>query len=79
MNDINYFKIVYLCGVKSAHYSYTMVCPHVREDNPRVKRVDYLTYRWTTLYNLSVDLAHLGIFCAKVGKDGIKTSSILCN
>ena len=43
-----------------------------RGDNPRVKRVDYLTYRWTTLYHLSVDLAHLGIFCAKVGKGGIK-------
>ena len=47
-------------------------------DNPLV---DYLPYRWTTMEKrfytnyIVLDLAHYNIFCAKVGKNGIK----VCN
>ena len=43
-----------------------------------LKRVDYLTYRWTNMVNLfyttyiSVDLAHHEVFRAQVGKGGLK-------
>ena len=34
--------------------------------------MDYLTYRWTTWYNINVDLAHYDNVHDKVVKGGIK-------
>ena len=57
-----------------------MCCPPVREDNPRALasgltyvQVDKhgITILYLSTY-ISVDHAHCDIFCAKVGKDGIK-------
>ena len=56
----------------------TMVCPHVRGDNPRALasglsyvQVDKLVYIFYTTY-ISVDLSYHEIVRAKVGKGGIK-------
>ena len=63
-------------------YSYTMGCPPVRGDNPRALasglsnvQVDKHGITIFTTY-ISVELAHCEIFCAKVGKGGIKNSRI---
>ena len=55
-----------------------MGCPPVREDNPRAIAIYTLMYRWTNMVLLfhtiytSIDLAHHEIFCAKIGKGGIR-------
>ena len=58
-----------------------MGCPPVRGDNPRalasgLSYVQVDKHGITILY-ISVDLAHHEIFHAKVGKGGLKVSTIL--
>ena len=64
--------------------SYTMGCPPVRGDNPRAfaSGLSYVQVdeHGITIFStyISVDLAHHDIFCAKVGKGGIRICLGMC-
>ena len=73
-----YFTQLLLQWKTAISNSYTMVCPPVREDNPRtlarVLSYVHVDKHGITIYTtyISEDLAHQEIYRAKVGKDGIK-------